>query len=187
MELPNFDSEIPITAALDWQVVRRSYSILGKRLFMLMWIKWSPRALKTSHSLLSEVWLIWEEPGFKLISPESNSSNLEESLFLYLNFDRAKNTKTLWIWDVWNKLHASMDSQVKIALVDLSISFFVKRFGIVMVNKNHISKECFYPLMFVSKKHTCKHDGEFKKKTVIIAALPFGLGQSEVTVRALSL
>ena len=38
-ELSNFDSEIPITAALDRQAVRQSSSILGKRLFMLMWIK----------------------------------------------------------------------------------------------------------------------------------------------------
>ena len=84
MELSNFDSAIPIRAALDWQAIRRNSSILGKRLFMLMWIRWSPRALETSHPLLSEVWLIWEGSGFKLISPESNSSNLKkESLFLY--------------------------------------------------------------------------------------------------------
>ena len=36
MEFSNFDSEIPVIAALDWQAIRRSYSILGERLFMLM-------------------------------------------------------------------------------------------------------------------------------------------------------
>ena len=77
-------------------------------------------------------------------------------------------------------MHASIYSYVKISLVHLSMSFFVKRFGFVMLNKNQkydTSKEYFYPLMFVSNKHTCKHDMEYKKgytKPIIIATLPFG-------------
>ena len=107
MELSNFDSEIPITATLDWQARRWSSSILGKRLFMLTCIKWSPGALKMSHSLLSEVWLIWEGPRFKLRSSKDNRSNLKkESFILYLHSDSKKNTKALWIWDVCNKLLA---------------------------------------------------------------------------------
>ena len=35
MELSSFDSEIPMTAALDRQAIRSSSLILGKRLFML--------------------------------------------------------------------------------------------------------------------------------------------------------
>ena len=119
-----------------------------------MWIKWSPRALKISYSLLSEVWLMWEGPGFKLISPESNSSNLKkESLFLYLKFDSAKNTKALWIWDVCMNLAGWLEY----------IIFYQKVWFCYGQQKYNTTKECYYPLIFVSKKHTCKHDGEYEK------------------------
>ena len=39
MELSNYDSEIPMTAPLDRQGIWRSFSVLGKKLFMLIWIK----------------------------------------------------------------------------------------------------------------------------------------------------
>ena len=45
MELYNFDSEILMTAALDRQAPQRSSSVLGKMLFMLIWIKGSPQTL----------------------------------------------------------------------------------------------------------------------------------------------
>ena len=35
MELSNFDSEIPMTVALDSQTIRQISSILSKRLFIL--------------------------------------------------------------------------------------------------------------------------------------------------------
>ena len=51
MEWSNFYSEIPMTAVLDRQARRRrSSSILGKRLFKSMWIKWSPSAFKKRPS-----------------------------------------------------------------------------------------------------------------------------------------
>ena len=106
MELCNFDSEILMTAALDWQAIRRSSSILSKRLFMLMWVIWNPRVLRTSHSLSLEGWSIWGGPEFKLISPESNSSDLKKV-----------SSKTC--------------------------------------------KECFYYLLFISKKHTNQNDGKW--------------------------
>lgn len=117
---------------------------------MLMWIKWGPRVLKTFHSLRLEGWFIWLGPGFKPIPLESNSSNLnKESLFMYLNFHRAKHAKALWRCDVCNKLQVSIDScscinrYIKISLVDLSILFFVKRFGFIMLNKNFTHSRMF--------------------------------------------
>ena len=86
MKLSNFDSPIPMTAALDIEAIRGSSAVLVKWLFMLMWIKWNPQILIMSHSFLPEGWSIWGGDKFKLISPESKSSNLKKhSLFLCLN------------------------------------------------------------------------------------------------------
>ena len=99
MKLSNFDSPIPMTAALDIEAIRGSSAVLVKWLFMLMWIKWNPQILIMSHSFLPEGWSIWGGDKFKLISPESKSSNLKKhSLFLCLNFDSAKNAKASWRW-----------------------------------------------------------------------------------------
>ena len=46
-------------------------------------------------------------------------------------------------------------------MVDFSTSFIVIKFGYAQ-QKYDTSKECFYSLMFFSKKHTYKHDGEYK-------------------------
>ena len=54
MKLSNFDSPIPMTAALDMEAIQQSSSVLVKLLFMLMWIKRNPQILIMSHSFLPE-------------------------------------------------------------------------------------------------------------------------------------
>ena len=79
MELSHFDSEIPMTAALDIQAIQRSSSTLSKTLFTLMSIKWTLLDLKLSHSLLLQDWSVSGSPVFKLISSKSNSSSLKNN------------------------------------------------------------------------------------------------------------
>ena len=93
-ESSNFDSLIPITAALDNLAIFLSLSILGNKLFTLRWLKWSHLELKTLHSLWGCSWLLWRGPGFKLISPESNNSKLKQELeFLYWSLEIEKKNK----------------------------------------------------------------------------------------------
>ena len=61
MELSNFDSKIPMTAALDRQTMRWSSSISVKDCLCYVG-KMKSSSLKTSHSLLPKGWFIQEDP-----------------------------------------------------------------------------------------------------------------------------
>ena len=150
MELSNFDSEIPMTVALESQTIRQISSILGKRLFILF-----------SGGIEKEHWpeMGWKRPTHYYLKVDLFEGAMDlnwhhlkvtvATLKKCLYFYSAKIVKTLWRWDVWNKLHASIDSEVEISQVDLSISLFVKRFSFVMLNKNMIHAKNAFTLLFL--------------------------------------
>ena len=81
---------------------------------MIMWLKCSPRALKTSHSLLPEGWFTWGGPGFKMITPAKVTVAIQKGAFISaIKFSSAKNAKTLWRWNVCNKLYTSIVKWLK--------------------------------------------------------------------------
>ena len=82
MELYNFDSEILMTAALDRQAPQQSSSILGKMLFMLMWIKGSPQTLT-----LIRIGQKVPPPSTSFFLATSRKVNISSPTFLAFSFN----------------------------------------------------------------------------------------------------
>ena len=114
VESSNFDSEIPITAALVNLAIWLSSSIFGNKLLILRWRKCSPLCLKIFHSSWSNGWRLWKGPGLRLISPESNSSNRWYELELqYISCETDRKTDWECKWEAYRDSNLLINSMVK--------------------------------------------------------------------------
>ena len=113
-ESSNFDSGIPIAAALVNLAMCLSSSIFGNKLLILRWRKCSPLCLKIFHSFWSNGWRLWKGPGLRLISPESNSSNRWYELELqYISCETDRKTDCECKWEVYRDSNLLINSMVK--------------------------------------------------------------------------